>query len=66
MTEARCGRVHDVAGFVIRCEREHGHGGAHRAEIDDAEYDPDYTYVVSWWPHDTAAAGVAADTEETK
>lgn len=42
--------------FTVQCEREHGHGGAHTATIDDAEYDPNFTYVVSWWPRPKDAA----------
>lgn len=50
MTVGRCDETVDLKGLTVRCEREHAHGGSHRATIDDKAVDPDYAYVVSWWP----------------
>jgi len=44
----RCCAATEIGGRLIPCEREHGHGGAHTARVDDPG-DP-YTYVVSWFP----------------
>lgn len=50
---AQCDSMQDVFDHrIIRCEREHGHGGAHTATIDDPATDPYYKYVVSWWPRE--------------
>ena len=50
LMEGRCDSLNEVAGIPVRCELPHAHGGAHRAEIDDTDIDPDFRYVVSWWP----------------
>ena len=52
MSAATCEQEHEVAGIPHRfcCELERGHDGKHRATIDDTAIDPDFTYVVSWWP----------------
>ncbi len=50
-----CGATrYSLVGMTVQCEREFGHGGAHTATIDDPETDPDFTYVVSWWPKENA------------
>ena len=49
--QGRCHSQHQVTVRVtVRCEREYGHGGAHTATVDDVAIDPDFTYVISWWP----------------
>lgn len=52
--ERQCESTQEAIGTLIQCEREHGHGGAHTATVDDLERDPLYTYVVSWWPREVA------------
>jgi hypothetical protein len=50
-TEQRCSHV-ALGDIESRCEREHGHGGAHHCAVDS---DPHWRYVISWWPKDARA-----------
>ena len=63
--DRRCFSSTTAGTLTVRCEREFGHGGAHTATVDDMEIDPDFTYVVSWWPTEKSRAAVSpADTTE--